>query len=195
MNIGLFFGSFNPVHVGHLIIANYMLHFGRLDKIWLVISPQNPFKSPLELLPQEQRLDMVQLALENQPDMEASDVEFSLPTPSFTAKTLRHLRKQYPKDNFKVIMGSDNLATFEKWEAYEEILEHHQLLVYYRFGHKNDKLENHPNVLVYDAPVLHISATYVRDLIQQKAPISFLVPKNVEGYIKEHNCFEGISSK
>lgn len=172
-----------------------MLHFGRLDKIWLVISPQNPFKSPLELLPQEQRLDMVKLALQDQPNMEANDVEFSLPTPSFTAKTLRHLRKQQPNDNFKVIMGSDNLATFEKWEAYEEILEHHQLLVYYRFGHKNIVLEKHPNVLVYDAPVLHISATYVRDLIQQKAPISFLVPQTVEDYIKEHNCFEGISSK
>lgn len=194
MNIGLFFGSFNPVHVGHLIIANYMLHFGRLDKIWLVVSPQNPFKSPLELLPQEQRLDMVELALENQPNIEASDIEFSLPTPSFTAKTLRHLRKQHPNDNFKVIMGSDNLATFEKWEAYEEILEQHQLLVYYRFGHKNIVLEKHPNVIVYDAPVLHISATYVRDLIQQKAPINFLVPEVVEDYIQKHNCFQSTAN-
>ena len=183
------------MHVGHLIIANYMQHFGRLDKIWFVVSPQNPFKSPLELLPQEQRLEMVELAIKNKPAIEASDVEFSLPTPSFTAKTLRHLRSKHPNDNFKVIMGSDNLATFEKWEAYEEILEHHQLLVYYRFGHKNNVLEKHPNVLVYDAPVLHISATYVRDLIQQKAPISYLVPQEVEDYITTNNCFQRLSSK
>lgn len=183
------------MHVGHLIIANYMQHFGRLDKIWFVISPQNPFKSPLELLPQEQRLEMVKLAVKNKPEIDASDVEFALPTPSFTAKTLRHLRSARPNDNFKIIMGSDNLAQFHKWDAYEEILEHHQLLVYYRFGFRNDELEKHPNVLVYDAPVLHISATYVRDLIQQKAPISYLVPTEVESYIKANNCFAGLHSK
>lgn len=168
-----------------------MQHFGRLDKVWFVISPQNPFKSPQELLPQQQRLEMLQLAVKDKPEIETCDVEFSLPTPSYTAKTLRHLRQQHPEANFKIIMGSDNLASFHKWDAYEEILEHHQLLVYYRFGYRNEELEKHTNVLVYDAPVLHISATYVRDLIQQKAPISFLVPKEVEDYIKVHRCFEG----
>lgn len=195
MNVGLFFGSFNPIHVGHLIIANYMHHFGRLDEIWFVISPQNPFKTHSELLPQHQRLEMVEMAVADKPWLKATDVEFSLPLPSYTENTLRHLRTTYPTHNFKIIMGSDNLASFNKWKAYEEILQHHQLLVYYRFGHRNEELEQHPNVLLYDAPVLHISATYVRDLIHQKAPISFLVPSKVEEYIKNNRCFEGLEGK
>jgi len=196
LNIGLFFGSFNPVHVGHLIIANYMQHFGGLTKVWFVISPQNPFKSGLELLPQQQRLKMVELAIKNKPAIEASNVEFSLPTPSYTANTLRYLRKTYPNDNFKIIMGSDNLATFEKWKSYEEILEHHQLLVYYRLGYRNENLEKHPNVVLYDdVPVLNISATYVRDLIQQKSPISFLVLQEVEDFIKANHCFADMPAK
>jgi len=190
VNIGLFFGSFNPIHVGHLIIANYMHHFGRLDEIWFIVSPQNPFKTHNELLPQNQRLQMVQMAVEGKPWLKASDVEFSLPLPSYTENTLRYLRNTHPSHNFKIIMGSDNLASFHKWKDFEEILQHHQLLVYYRFGHRNDELEKHPNVLLYDAPVLHISATYVRDLIHQKAPISYLVPPQVEEYISANHCFE-----
>lgn len=190
MNIGLFFGSFNPIHTGHLVIATYMKHFGRLDEVWFVVSPQNPFKTHSDLLPQEQRLEMVRLAIAGKKYLKASDVEFSLPLPSYTFNTLRHLRNIRPDDNFKVIMGSDNLANFEQWKEYGEILDNHQLLVYYRFGHHHPALENHPNILMFDAPVLHISATYVRDLIQQKAPISYLVTKEVEEYIAVNNCFE-----
>jgi nicotinate-nucleotide adenylyltransferase len=192
LNIGLFFGSFNPIHIGHLIIANYMHHFGRLDEVWFIVSPQNPFKTHSELLPQKQRLQMVRLAINKKPFLKASDVEFSLPLPSYTVYTLRHLRTTHPNYNFKIIMGSDNLASFNKWMDFEEILQHHQLLVYHRFGHRNIEMENHPNIVFYDAPVLHISATYVRDLIQQKAPISYLVPPEVEEYIADNNCFEGL---
>lgn len=193
MNIGLFFGSFNPVHIGHLIIANYMHHFGRLDEVWFVISPQSPFKTHSQLLPQEQRLAMVQLAIANKPYLKTCDVEFSLPLPSYTENTLRYLRNSYPQNNFKIIMGSDNLELFNKWKNYEEILEHHQLLVYYRFGHRNESLEKHPNTVLYDAPVLHISATYIRDLIQQQAPIDYLVTPEVKEYIRQNQCFNGIA--
>lgn len=191
MNTGLFFGSFNPIHVGHLVIANYMLYFGRLDEIWFVVSPQNPFKTHAELLPEDERLAIVKLATAHTPTLKPSDVEFLLPRPSFTVSTLRHLRATHPDRNFKIIMGSDNLVLFDQWKDYEEILHHHQLLVYRRFGHYHEEFEKHPNVIMYDAPVLHISATYIRDLIQQKAPISFLVTREVEEYIAQNRCFEG----
>jgi nicotinate-nucleotide adenylyltransferase len=135
---------------------------------------------------------MVELAVSRHPQLKACDVEFSLPVPSYTVNTLQHLRTAYPSHNFNVIMGSDNLAGFNKWKDYEEILQHHQLLVYYRFGFESGIIENHPNVRLFEAPILHISATFVRDLIQQKAPISFLVPAEVEEYIKENKCFEGL---
>lgn len=190
MNIGLFFGSFNPIHIGHLIIANYMRHFGRLDEVWFIVSPQNPFKTHSDLLPQQKRLQMVKLAIGSKPYLKASDVEFGLPLPSYTVDTLRHLRSTYPQHVFKIIMGSDNLASFNKWKDFEEILAHHQLLVYHRFGYRSDEMEKHPNIIFYDAPVLHISATYVRDLIGQKAPIGYLVTPEVEEYIAANKCFE-----
>jgi nicotinate-nucleotide adenylyltransferase len=190
LNIGLFFGSFNPIHIGHLIIANYMRHFGRLDEVWFIVSPQNPFKTHSDLLPQQQRLQMVKLAIGNKGYLKVSDVEFGLPLPSYTVDTLRHLRSSNPQHIFKIIMGSDNLASFNKWKDFEEILEHHQLLVYHRFGYRSDEMEKHPNIIFYDAPVLHISATYVRDLIGQKAPIGYLVTPEVEEYIAANKCFE-----
>lgn len=167
-----------------------MRHFGRLDEVWFIVSPQNPFKTHSDLLPQNQRLQMVKLAIGNKGYLKASDVEFGLPLPSYTVDTLRHLRSSNPQHVFKIIMGSDNLASFNKWKDFEEILAHHQLLVYHRFGYRSDEMEKHPNIIFYDAPVLHISATYVRDLIGQKAPIGYLVTPEVEEYIAANKCFE-----
>jgi len=137
-------------------------------------------------------MQMVKLAVKDHPQLKASDIEFSLPVPSYTVNTLRHLRNTYPGYSFKVIMGSDNLAGFDKWKEYEEILQYHELLVYYRFGYDSGIMESHPNVRQFEAPILHISATFVRDLIQQNAPITFLVPGEVERYIKENGCFENL---
>lgn len=189
MKTGLFFGSFNPVHIGHLIIANYMAHFAGLDEVWFVVSPQNPFKTHSDLLPQQHRLRMVQIAIAGNAKLKASDVEFSLPIPSYSVDTLEYLRKSHPERDFDIIMGSDNLAAFHKWKNYEEILKHHRLLVYRRFGHQNDVLEKHAKVTLYDAPVLHISATFIRDLIYQRAPITYLVTHEVEDYIIKNNLF------
>jgi nicotinate-nucleotide adenylyltransferase len=178
MRIGLFFGSFNPIHSGHLLIANYMVDFTGMNKIWFVISPQNPFKVNDDLLDEKQRLNLLKLAIEDDERFEACDIEFSLERPSYTIHTLNHLSNLYPEHTFVPIIGGDNLQSFHKWKDYEKILDKHELYVYRRAGfHENPLLANHPKIKLFDVPLLNISSTYIREILQASKSIHYLVPE------------------
>lgn len=178
--IGLFFGSFNPVHTGHMVIANFMATQTELSEVWMVVSPQNPFKKSSNLADQYERLHLVQLAIGNTPGIRASDIEFKLPKPSYTIDTLAHLRDHYPDYEFALIMGGDNLPTLPKWKNYEIILRDYQIYVYNRPGVELGELANHPKVHLQDAPLMQLSATYVRKAIKEGRSIRYLVPDEVE---------------
>lgn len=182
--VGLFFGSFNPIHIGHLIIANAMAENTDLKKVWLVVSPQNPLKPSKGLLHEFDRYDMAKAAIADHYKLEVSDVEFHLPKPSYTIHTLAHLHEKHPEKDFKVIVGEDNLASFAKWKNYEQILEHYGLYVYPRPHVTNSDFKRHPNVKLVEAPLLDISATYIRDCIKNNKSIRYLVPESVETMIR-----------
>lgn len=188
--IGLFFGSFNPVHIGHLIIANSMLSNTDLDEVWFVVSPQNPLKERKTLLPDRQRLEMVRQAIYDNYKMRACDVEFSLPKPSYTILTLAHLGEMYHDKQFCLIMGSDNLATFERWRNWDYILEHYHLYVYPRPGSDDCKLATHPHVTMVDVPMMGISSTYIREQIKQKHDVRYLLPEPVYQYLTDMHFYE-----
>ena len=187
--IGLFFGSFNPIHTGHLIIANIMAENTDLHKVWFVVSPQNPLKPSKGLLHEFDRYDMVKAAIADHYNLEVSDVEFHLPKPSYTIHTLAYLKEKHPTKEFKVIVGGDNLENFSKWKNHEEILNQHGLYVYKRPGVTNTPLERHTNVHIVDAPLLDISATYIRNCIRQNKSIRYLVPEPVEQLIRQKNFY------
>jgi nicotinate-nucleotide adenylyltransferase len=187
--IGLFFGSFNPIHIGHLIIANSMVELTDLEQVWFVVTPQNPFKKSNSLLHEFDRLDMVELAIEDNFNLRATDVEFHMPKPSFTIDTLAYLADKYPQHQFKLIIGEDNMSNFHKWKNYERILDHFGLLVYPRPNIKPSSIKNHPNIRMVDAPLLDISATYVRQLVQENKSIKYLVPEKVANYIYDRKIF------
>lgn len=177
--VGLYFGSFNPIHYGHLIVANHILMNSDLDKIWFVVSPQNPFKKASELEDNTLRLDLVKLAIEGNENFFASDVEFSLSQPSYTIDTLKVLANLEPKKEFVIIMGEDNLVNFHKWKNYQEILDNYNIYVYPRQGIDNTETPQHPNIHLIDAPTINISSTYIRELIAQGKDIRYLLPENV----------------
>lgn len=184
MKIGLFFGSFNPVHTGHLLIANYFVQFTELDKIWFIISPQNPFKANDELLDENTRLHLMQLAINGDERFMASDFEFNLSRPSYTVNTLHELSKAYPEYTFVPIIGGDNLQTFHLWKQYETILKNHEVYVYRRAGfHENPLLANHQKIKIFEVPLLNISSTYIREMLQAGKSIKYLVPQTVEEFI------------
>ncbi|MBQ3580400.1 MAG: nicotinate-nucleotide adenylyltransferase [Bacteroidales bacterium] len=187
---GLFFGSFNPIHVGHLIIANTMLTDSELEELWFVVSPQNPLKQRSSLLADRHRLQMVRVAIEENYKMRACDVEFHLPIPSYTVVTLAHLREQYPDREFSLIMGSDNLETFHKWRNYEYLLENYQIYVYPRPGHEDCELSSHPNVQMVDVPMMDISSSYIRERIKQKRSVEYLLTEPVYKYLTEMHFYE-----
>lgn len=182
--IGLFFGSFNPIHIGHLIIANIMAENTDLHKVWFVVSPQNPFKPSKGLLHEFDRYDMVKAAIADHYKLEVSDVEFNLPRPSYTIHTLVYLTEKFPGKEFKVIIGEDNLENFTKWKNHEQILEQFGLYVYPRPHVTNSDLKRHPNVKIVEAPLLDISATYIRNCIKDNKSIRYLVPEPVEQMIR-----------
>jgi nicotinate-nucleotide adenylyltransferase len=188
--IGLFFGSFNPIHIGHLAIANYFAEFTDLQQIWFVISPHNPLKEKKSLLAQHHRLYMVNLAIEDFPKFKSCDIEFHLPQPSYTVHTLAHLKEKYPQHHFNLILGQDNLATFHKWKNYEYILEHHQLFVYPRPSAKPSPFDNHPNVIFTQAPLIEISSTFIRNAIKQKKDVRFFLHPKVWQHIDEMNFYK-----
>jgi nicotinate-nucleotide adenylyltransferase len=183
--IGLFFGSFNPIHIGHLILANYILEHTDMQELWFVVSPQNPFKEKKSLLKDHNRLDMVQLAIKNYPKMRASNVEFSLPTPSYTIDTLTYLQEKYPEYTFSLIMGEDNLGSLQKWKNYELLLQNYEIIVYPRiFGEekKSDYLQ-HQNIHQIDAPIIELSATEIRNMIKAGKNTRPMLPPEVFEYL------------
>lgn len=190
MHIGLFFGSFNPVHVGHMVLANYMAAFTDLEQVWFVVSPHNPLKEKLTLLDQNQRLHMVNLAIGEHPKLKSSNIEFGLTQPSYTVHTLAHLKEKYPQHRFSLIMGEDNLQSFTRWKNYEEILKNHTLFVYPRPGSDAGNLKHDKNVIMTEAPVMEISSTMIRQAIKQKKDVSFFVPPSVWQYIEEMHFYK-----
>lgn len=179
--IGLFFGSFNPVHTGHLIIANHLVTRTELDEVWLIVSPQNPFKKRDNLADQYQRLHLVKLAIGDTPGLRGSDAEFKLPKPSYTVDTLAHLRDRYPEYDFALIMGGDNLPTLPKWKNYEVLLRDFTIYVYPRPGVELGELATHPSVrIVENVPLMQLSATYVRQALRAGLSVRYLVPPAVE---------------
>lgn len=190
MEIGLFFGSFNPIHTGHMIIANLVKETTNVSEVWFVVSPQNPFKKNKNLLHEFDRLDMVRAAIHEEFGFRASDIEFSMPKPSYTIDTLVRLQEKYPEKKFHLIIGEDNLASFPKWKNHEKILENYGLIVYPRPHSKASPLSNHPKVEMIEAPELDISATLIRKLVRANKSIKFLVPDSVEVMIRGGNFFQ-----
>ncbi|MGV3502433.1 MAG: nicotinate (nicotinamide) nucleotide adenylyltransferase [Adhaeribacter sp.] len=185
MKVGLLFGSFNPVHTGHLILANFMAYNTDLGAVWLVVSPQNPFKASKALLHEFDRYHMVSLAIDQNDRLGVSDIEFKMPRPSYTIDTLTFLQDKYPGYEFVLIMGEDNLPTLPKWKNYERILEYYQVYVYPRTGTPPSALHHHPKVKMVPAPMLDLSATLLRDLVRQGKSITYMVPEAVEEYIRQ----------
>lgn len=192
MKIGLYFGTYNPIHVGHLIIANHMAEHADLDQVWMVVTPHNPLKKKATLLDDHHRLQMVYLATEDFPKIKPSDIEFKLPQPNYTVNTLIHLHEKYPDYEFSLIMGEDNLKTLHKWKNYETILEHHDIYVYPRISSENEnlKLKNHPKVQMIDAPVVEISSTDIRHNIKKGKNVQPLLPHKVWDYIDHNNFYK-----
>jgi len=189
MKIGLYFGTFNPIHIGHLAIANIMANDTDLEKVWFMVSPQNPFKVNQTLAHEHDRFEMVRLSIFENDNLEASDFEFSLPKPSYTVDTLARLREKHPQHEFSLIIGGDNLSHFHKWKNYEDILKHHELLVYPRNNSKPTELENNSKVKMVKSPLLDISATYIRNAIKDNRSYKYLIPEEAVEYIKSKSLY------
>jgi nicotinate-nucleotide adenylyltransferase len=189
MDIGLFFGSFNPIHIGHLIIAQAVLESAGLHEVWFIVSPQNPLKRNKSLLHEFDRLDMVRLAIEDNERFRVSDIEFHMPRPSYTIDTLTYLREKYPAHQFKLIIGGDNMAIFPKWKNSELIVEQFGLIVYPRPGSESNPIPFHPNITFVHAPIMSISATFIRECIQQGKSIRYLVSEKVDEYIRNKKLY------
>jgi len=190
LKTGLYFGSFNPIHNGHLAIANYMREFTDLEQIWFVVSPQNPFKKKKSLLADYHRYELVNLAVGDSSHYKASNVEFHLPQPSRTIDTLAYLYDKYPDNQFVLIMGSDNLVNFNKWKNYEEILKHYQIYVYPRPEIPVTEFDNHPSVKMIDAPLMEISSSFIRQAIKDKKDVRFFMPTPAFEYLDEMNFYK-----
>ncbi len=189
MTAGLYFGSFNPIHIGHMAIANYMVEFSRLDQVWFVVSPHNPLKDKKSLLKDYHRLEMVHLAIKDDDRFRASDIEFRLPTPSYTIDTLTYLEEKNPSAEFQLIMGADGLQTFHKWKNAEVIVQRYHRLIYPRPGVELDTLQL-PNATVMDAPLMEISSSFIRNAVRQGKNICHLMPEKAYRYMIEMHFYE-----
>ncbi|QBN19468.1 nicotinate (nicotinamide) nucleotide adenylyltransferase [Flavobacterium nackdongense] len=195
MKIGLYFGTFNPIHIGHLIIANHMAENSDLDQIWMVVTPHNPLKNKKTILDDYQRLQLVFLATEDYPKIKPSDIEFKLTQPNYTVNTLAHLQDKYPQHEFALIMGEDNLKSFHKWKNHEVILQNHSIYVYPRIATETDAkqdltIKNNPNIHTIDAPIVEISSTFIRENIKNKKNVRPLMPEKVWEYIDHNNLYK-----
>ncbi len=188
MNIGLYFGSFNPIHNGHLIIANHVLNETKIEKVWFIVSPQNPLKAQQTLLNEYHRLHLVRLSIEDDNRMKASDIEFSLPRPSYTIDTLAYLKEKFPTETFSIIMGSDSFQNIENWKNYELIIRDHSIIIYKRPGFEI-KQNNLKNTQILEAPLLQISSTHIRECINEGKSIRYLVPEKVREEIEANRYF------
>ncbi|RAJ34402.1 nicotinate (nicotinamide) nucleotide adenylyltransferase [Pedobacter cryoconitis] len=186
---GLFFGSFNPIHAGHLIIASYMANFTDLDEVWLVVSPQNPLKNKKGLGNMYDRLEMARLAIEPAEQLKVSDIEFNLPQPSYTIDTLAYLQERHPAKEFVLIMGADNLASLKKWKNYEVLLKNYAIYVYPRPGSDVTEWINHPSITLTETPQMEISSTFIRQALNDNKNIQFLVPENVIAFMDSKNMY------
>jgi len=189
-NIGLYFGSFNPIHNGHLAIANYLLENTGMDEVWFVVSPQSPFKKEDSLLEDDFRYSMVLLAIKGNDRMRASNIEFGLPKPSYTINTLNILREKYPDVNFSLILGADNLEYFNKWKNYQEILANYHIYVYPRSGSEGGTLSNHSSITWVNAPLLDISSTDIREMIKKGTDVSPFLSEKVLKYIAKMGFYK-----
>ncbi|MES2704642.1 MAG: nicotinate (nicotinamide) nucleotide adenylyltransferase [Bacteroidota bacterium] len=188
MHIGLYFGSFNPVHTGHLIVANHVINHTEIDKIWFIVSPHNPLKDSHSLLNEYDRLHLVNLAIEGNPKFRASNVEFQLPKPSYTIDTLAYLTEKFPLEKFTVIMGADSFQNIHRWKNFEQLVARYAFIVYNRPGFDIEDTYG-ADVTILDAPLLQISATYIRRQIKEKKSIKYIVPEAVEHYVLENRYY------
>jgi len=204
MKVGLYFGTFNPIHIGHLIISNYMADYTDLDEVWLVVSPQNPLKKKKSLLEDYHRLAIVRVAIEDNDSLRESDIEFNMPRPSYTSDTLAYFKDKHPKNEFHLIMGEDNLRTLHKWKNFENILEKHKIFVYPRvltiqeeqeveqIGYlPENELQKHKNIIFCeDAPVMKVSSSFIRQAIKDKKDVRYLLTEPVQKYVEEMNFYK-----
>lgn len=189
MKVGLYFGSFNPIHHGHLIIANFILQSTDLDQVWFIVSPHNPLKPSSNLLNEYHRLFLVQLAIEGENKLRASDIEFKLPKPSYTVTTLTYLREKFPQQSFAIIMGSDSFQNLDKWKNHTHILGNYPIYVYVRPGHEQISAYSNANIHILKAPLLEISATHIRKNIKEGKSIRYLVPEKVMDEIERNGYY------
>ncbi|GGG38143.1 nicotinate (nicotinamide) nucleotide adenylyltransferase [Bizionia arctica] len=192
MKIGLFFGSFNPIHVGHLIIANHLVEHSDLDKVWFVVTPHNPFKKKSTLLDNYQRLEMVYRATKDYDKLSASDIEFNLPQPNYTINTLVHLEEKFPDYEFSLIMGEDNLKSFHKWKNNELIIENHEIFTYPRLseGQVETQFDGHTKIHHVKAPIIELSSTFIRKSIKAGKNVKPMLPEHVWEYLSEMNFYK-----
>ncbi|MCL3778884.1 nicotinate-nucleotide adenylyltransferase [Prolixibacteraceae bacterium JC049] len=190
MKVGLYFGSFNPIHIGHMAIANYMVEYSSLDQLWFIVSPHNPLKNKKTLLPEYQRLELVNRAIDSDFRFRASNIEFNLPQPSYTIDTLVHLTEKYPKHDFSLIIGSDNLTSFHKWKNYEILLRDYNILVYPRPDFDETTVTNLTNVEIVRAPNMEVSSSFIRKAIAEGRDVCHFMPKEVAAYVDEMNFYK-----
>ena len=202
MKIGLYFGTFNPIHIGHLIIANHVAEYSGLDQIWMVVTPHNPLKNKQTLLDDYQRLQLVFLATEEYPKIKPSDIEFKLSQPNYTVNTLVHLQEKFPQHEFSLIMGEDNLNSLHKWKNFDVILQNREIYVYPRIlseidtslqgelAKQNSTYKNNPKIHFIDAPIVEISSTFIRENIKNKKNVRPLLPSKVWEYIDHNNLYK-----
>ena len=191
LKVGLYFGSYNPIHIGHLAIANYMVEFTDIDQLWFLVSPQNPFKKKANLLDDYQRLEMVHRAVDGDDRLRASNIEFNLPKPSYTIDTLVYLKEQFPNYQFAIIMGSDNLENFHKWKNAEQIIENYGVIVYPRPGFDKSKIQVHKNISIAEnAPLMEISSSFIRKAIKSGKDVRHFLPQKTWEYLEEMNFYK-----
>ena len=192
MKVGLYFGSFNPIHIGHLVIANHLAEYSDLEQIWFVVTPHNPFKKKSSLLDNHQRLEMVYRATKAYPKLKPSDIEFNLPQPNYTINTLTHLEEKFPNHEFSLIMGEDNLKSFHKWKNYELILENHHIYTYPRIseGTLETQFHSHDHVHFIKAPIMELSSTFIRNSIKDNKVVRPMLPEHVWAYLDEMNFYK-----
>ena len=192
LNVGLFFGSFNPPHIGHMAIANYMVEFAAINQLWFVVSPQNPLKEQGSLLKEYDRLELVRLAVEGDQRFRVSDVEFRLPKPSYTINTLNYLKEKFPDHTFTLILGSDNLENFNQWKDYQIILDNYKIIVYPRPGFSGENVPRHKNIIFIEAPLMDISSTFIRNSIKAGKDVRYFVTTPVWEYMDKMNYYRNM---